>query len=229
MQRTPRKRAAAERDVPQSLGPPVTRLAKRATRWPGHGKPRAGLPRRGFNRRAAGTDFYCQALRAINSHAQAPAGIEPAVSWPPLRGKSQAIEHNRALRKVAGAARTQFACWQPRSRPPSRVRVMDGYVWRPGPTARGVRSRARRFKSQSVRSRLRRQRECLARRCAQRWRNEPPPAQGRLLRRASALRASRPVLAAVPPVRPRKRGLPEDQRQARSLHALQGLMPPRSA
>lgn len=113
LQQTLRKRRAAERDAPRASGPPVTRLARRATRGqgtasraPGYAVPSsAAVPPVG--------DRESQALRAITPTTQATAGIEPAAAWPPVRGKSQAIEHNRALRKVAGAARTEFACWQP--------------------------------------------------------------------------------------------------------------------
>ena len=72
LQRTLRKRRAAERDALSPLGPPVTRLAWRATREPGHGKPRAGLRRWWLDRRAASADFQNQALRAFKSNDTGP-------------------------------------------------------------------------------------------------------------------------------------------------------------
>lgn len=140
MQRTFRQRRAAERDAPSPLDRPSRGLRGVQREQPGHGKPRAGLPHRGLGRRAAATDFRGQALRAINSHAQAPAGIEPAASWPPLRGKSQAIEHNRAFCKVQPVAnRVGLVAAPLRLRLRAlRVRRRVGYVWRPCAASRGA-------------------------------------------------------------------------------------------
>lgn len=49
----------------------------------------------------------------------------------PGRGKSQAIEHNRALPKVGQSLRMASLCGLPLRA--LRVRVMVGYVLRPGP------------------------------------------------------------------------------------------------
>jgi hypothetical protein len=49
----------------------------------------------------------------------------------PGRGKSQAIEHNRALPKVSQSLRKASLCGLPLRA--LRVRVMVGYVWRPSP------------------------------------------------------------------------------------------------
>ena len=106
-----------------------------------------------------------------------------------------------------------------------RVRVRVGYVWRPCASAAVPASPAP-LNSQSARSRCRANARVWPG-AARKVELSPPPAQGRLLRRASALRASRPVLAAVPPVRPQG-GSPKSKANRR-LHALQGIEPPRSA
>lgn len=109
LQRTRRKRRAAERDALSHLDRPSRGLRSVQRRWPGHGKPRAGLPCRGLDRhrsghrrkravppgltlqrRAVTTDFREWRCRAT-ARTQAPAGIEPAAPWPPLRGKREAL------------------------------------------------------------------------------------------------------------------------------------------
>lgn len=205
------------------------RLAQRATSWPGHGKPRAGLPRRGLDRRASG-----ERRKGAVPPRLTLCAVSPAPTFT-VRRCARGYEHRprpassrpRPGRR-SGVNRKRFNITAPSANLPQSLRCAPlggSSAARPAGSQKGRLCLAplrvgrcagfARAAQQPVGAlALSRQREGLARRCAQGG-ERPPPAPRGLLRRASALRASRPVLAAPAPVRPRKRGLPEVQRPPR--------------
>lgn len=107
------------------------------------------------------------------------------------------IEHNRALPKPGQSLRKlRLVAWRWRA---LRVRVMVGYVWRPGPSAAVPTTFAP--LTAAWRARAARQHGMFSQALRARWRNKPPPAHvvraGRL-----ALRCSFPPVPAAVPVRP---------------------------
>jgi len=118
------------------------------------------------------SDRQSQALRAGERNRPRPALSRPR---PGRRSGVNrcAIEHNRAFCNLAPVAR-RLAWWVKRFAP---CGFAEGTVMSCAPAQRPAPPLRRVAKSQSARSRLRRQRECLARRCAQGG-VEPPPAHG---------------------------------------------------
>lgn len=204
LQRTAEKPAAAERDAPAhpdrpSRGlPSVQRVGQgTASRAPGYSVPRsAAVP--------PALTLESQALRALHTHRPRPASSRPV---PGRRSGVNrcAIQHNRALRKPGQSLRWRFAWW-PGALAPSRVRVMVGYVWRPGPSAAVPTAFAP--LTAAWRARAARQHEGLARRCAQGGGTSPRPPRAvccaGLQRCALLAPCSPPSLPSAPKGAPRR-------------------------
>lgn len=135
---------------------------------------------------------------------QGQAGIEPARPWPALWGKCYALNITGCYAKCRQSLRLVSAPLRLRLRA-LRVRVTPVMSGAP----------PRRPAAPAAPAPLQQPACALAAappaRPAKAKPTSPRPPRAVCCARAPALRASRPVLAAVPPVRPRQRGLPKGQ------------------
>lgn len=162
LQRTRRKRRAAERDAPVPWDRSVTRLAGQPARRLCVVADSGAVP--------PWLTLESQALRAT-ARTQAPTGIEPAASWPPLRGKREALNitaPSATLPQSLASSLGGSSAARPAGSQKGRLCLAPLRVGRGAGFARAAGQPACALA-------LSRQRGSLARRCAQRWRNEPRP------------------------------------------------------
>ncbi len=206
MQRTHRQRRAAERDA-GSHGIRLSRGLRRVQcRQRGHGKPRARLRRAGVAAVPLASARTSRLGATREGDAQGRPGIEPARPWPVRRGKCCALHITGCSAKYGHSLASSLGV---RTAPPAAPRPAGSrnprYVWRPSAPA------ARHRVAVPLQILLARSR-CRASAAHRGKTHEPPPARRVAFAR---LRPCGPVLrarCATPPVRPRKRGLPEGQR-----------------
>lgn len=215
LQRTPCQQGAAERDAPSPLDRPSRGLQSVQRGWPGHGKPRAGLPCRGLDRHCSGhrpqptasravtTDFRKWRCAQPHEHRPRPASSRPR---PGRRSGVNADALNITAPYANQASRCAGSAWWPGAARPAGSHK-GRLCLAPRPSGQRRRLRPRRFNSQSARSRASTPTRVFSQALRARWSGAPARPAGsaapgfsaaRFSPRARSLRTRPPPRAGAP-------------------------------